>query len=456
MTDSDTILHEQQPDNDNGDVPHANPYDRHEDTVWLWEPKVAVAGYVLTHDGVTQIAYHQYTAGTYTALDLALNSTWQIMTERLLPVTMAPNMVTTLGGLHCLVAYAVTWYYSAHFGNTVPNWVLLLNGYCCAAYYTLDCMDGKQARRTGTSSPLGQLFDHGVDCVCLQQHLSMCMAWLVLLSNDDEGSIINNANWFWLAQAGLQFSFFMAQWEEYYTGVLPHATGNIGVTEVNYGLAVVSVLNAACFATPQDRAAFYSRHVTDFVPPAVYDAVMIPALEFIGVDAGAFRLKHACLVGWYVMCSMLCILCLIRVVSSRFAAKRSVVAALSKLVSPALLCLAPFVVDARVLQRDMRWFSLAFGLALTHITIKLIVFSMARQAFAAIQYAEVLPLTLVSLWIRHDVRWKEPGIRLLLQLLAVTYGARIVIWTKAATAQICDRLDIYLFTIKPKKKKAIA
>ena len=28
---------------------------------------------------------------------------------------------------------------------------------------TLDAIDGKQARRTKTSSPLGQLFDHGCD-----------------------------------------------------------------------------------------------------------------------------------------------------------------------------------------------------------------------------------------------------------------------------------------------------
>jgi phosphatidylglycerophosphate synthase len=27
---------------------------------------------------------------------------------------------------------------------------------------TLDAMDGKQARRTGSSSPLGELLDHGV------------------------------------------------------------------------------------------------------------------------------------------------------------------------------------------------------------------------------------------------------------------------------------------------------
>lgn len=30
-----------------------------------------------------------------------------------------------------------------------------------------DCMDGKQARRTGSSSPLGQLFDHGCDAFVL-------------------------------------------------------------------------------------------------------------------------------------------------------------------------------------------------------------------------------------------------------------------------------------------------
>ena len=29
--------------------------------------------------------------------------------------------------------------------------------------YVSDGIDGKQARRTGTSSPLGELFDHGLD-----------------------------------------------------------------------------------------------------------------------------------------------------------------------------------------------------------------------------------------------------------------------------------------------------
>ncbi len=32
-------------------------------------------------------------------------------------------------------------------------------------YQSLDAIDGKQARRTSSSSPLGELFDHGCDSV---------------------------------------------------------------------------------------------------------------------------------------------------------------------------------------------------------------------------------------------------------------------------------------------------
>ncbi|CAN1217453.1 Choline/ethanolaminephosphotransferase 1 [Linum perenne] len=37
--------------------------------------------------------------------------------------------------------------------------------YCCFLYQTFDAVDGKQARRTNSSSPLGELFDHGCDAL---------------------------------------------------------------------------------------------------------------------------------------------------------------------------------------------------------------------------------------------------------------------------------------------------
>lgn len=44
-----------------------------------------------------------------------------------------------------------------------PAWVCYSYAFGVWAYSTMDNIDGKQARRTGTSSGLGELFDHGID-----------------------------------------------------------------------------------------------------------------------------------------------------------------------------------------------------------------------------------------------------------------------------------------------------
>lgn len=46
--------------------------------------------------------------------------------------------------------------------GTAPRWLYYFNGFSVFWYLHLDCLDGKQARRTKSSSPLGQLFDHGM------------------------------------------------------------------------------------------------------------------------------------------------------------------------------------------------------------------------------------------------------------------------------------------------------
>lgn len=47
-----------------------------------------------------------------------------------------------------------------------PNrFFCILSAIGTMVYQTMDNMDGKQARKTGTSSPLGMIFDHGFDSV---------------------------------------------------------------------------------------------------------------------------------------------------------------------------------------------------------------------------------------------------------------------------------------------------
>lgn len=44
----------------------------------------------------------------------------------------------------------------------------------------MDALDGKQARRTGSSSPLGQLFDHGVDALAVIFEHQLAAAYLMM------------------------------------------------------------------------------------------------------------------------------------------------------------------------------------------------------------------------------------------------------------------------------------
>jgi len=47
--------------------------------------------------------------------------------------------------------------------ETAPSWAYFQAALGLFLYQTLDATDGKQARRTQSSSPLGELFDHGCD-----------------------------------------------------------------------------------------------------------------------------------------------------------------------------------------------------------------------------------------------------------------------------------------------------
>ncbi|XP_031632846.1 ethanolaminephosphotransferase 1 isoform X2 [Contarinia nasturtii] len=86
------------------------------------------------------------------------------------PRWIAPNLITFTGFLLTIVNFLLIGYYDFHFkaandprNSTIPNWVWIVAAINIFVAYTLDGIDGKQARRTGTSGPLGELFDHGVD-----------------------------------------------------------------------------------------------------------------------------------------------------------------------------------------------------------------------------------------------------------------------------------------------------
>eukprot|EP00585_Thalassiosira_rotula_P002501 CAMPEP_0196134326 /NCGR_PEP_ID=MMETSP0910-20130528/3263_1 /TAXON_ID=49265 /ORGANISM="Thalassiosira rotula, Strain GSO102" /LENGTH=424 /DNA_ID=CAMNT_0041394225 /DNA_START=68 /DNA_END=1342 /DNA_ORIENTATION=- len=394
----------------------------------LFEPPVKTGNISLS--GLHFIASHKYRPSEYTHLDNFLNPMWTYLTE-LLPMWLAPNMVTTIGGIHCGVAYGLQWWYSPDFDVSPPDWVVFLAGWCTIAYYTLDCMDGKQARRTGSSSPLGQLFDHGFDCICCLFFMATTGSYLM----------IGGTYWYVLLQTSAQFSFFMAQWEEYHTHVLPHCAGKwVGVTETNYSLGLIAIANSFL-----DRAAFYQRTMDQVLAPLGESVVnLLPTV------VRESELRHFLMAGWGFMSVTLVIFSFKRTLTHpRVSTMKLRLYAVSKLATPFALCVAAFLIPPDAVRT--RYLSVTVGLAFSLLTKKMIIFSMAKMQYAVVQW-DAVPFLLVALWIRFDERLTKMGADFALGTVCFWYAFRLLRWANVTINQICAKLDIYCFTLKKRKK----
>ncbi|OQU95292.1 hypothetical protein CLAIMM_01522 [Cladophialophora immunda] len=82
---------------------------------------------------------------------------------KFLPMWLAPNMVTLLGFCCILINVLLLSIFVPDLVGPAPPWLCYSFALGLWMYSTMDNIDGKQARRTGTSSGLGELFDHGID-----------------------------------------------------------------------------------------------------------------------------------------------------------------------------------------------------------------------------------------------------------------------------------------------------
>ena len=81
----------------------------------------------------------------------------------LVPLWVAPNLITIVGLIINILTSLILVLYCPTATEMAPWWTTFLCALGLFIYQTLDAIDGKQARRTKTSSPLGELFDHGCD-----------------------------------------------------------------------------------------------------------------------------------------------------------------------------------------------------------------------------------------------------------------------------------------------------
>ncbi|KAB2096047.1 hypothetical protein ES319_A01G082800v1 [Gossypium barbadense] len=114
-------------------------------------------------------------------------------------------------------------------------------GSSCTRVASIFVSDGKQARRTNSPSPLGELFDHGCDALA-STFETMDFGSTAMCGGDNF--------WFWVI---LSIPFYGATWEHYFTNalILPIVNGPTEGLALKYGLHfMTAIVGARWWAQP--------------------------------------------------------------------------------------------------------------------------------------------------------------------------------------------------------------
>ena len=377
--------------------------------------------------GLQHLSAHRYKAGSSTTVDGVLNVWWEFA-ARLLPRWMAPNLVTLTGTVAifasvvvarraaapCLIVGAAA--LPASLQGRLPlslppivNWLIVA---ALFFYQTMDAIDGKQARRTNSSSPLGQLFDHGCDAL-----VAAAVAHNLLLAIGLEGT--------WLAAAigcVTLALFFAGQWEEYYTRVLrTNVGGAVGTSEAQLVLMAVHVAAALlpCDSWVGRMAAGYPTPLNHAVGYGLLALAAFPLMRYI-LNVTVVRREMGALYA-FLPTAVLAVTTLAFTLPSAWTG-----------------------VHLKLGLTEYRSLLLASAaLAQTHLSTQMIVFSMARDTFPvfAQPVAWLLPLVAVV-----DAVAPTRAVAAL-HLYAGAVVAAYALFVSGAAQQIAAHLGIAIFTI---------
>ena len=108
----------------------------------------------LNKEALQSLKKYKYVSGDYSLLDNLLNPFWIRVTESF-PMWLAPNTVTLTGlvGMILIVLRLIS--EDVTMTQKLGSYDYYVAAMSIFIYQTLDACDGKQARRTGSSSPLG-------------------------------------------------------------------------------------------------------------------------------------------------------------------------------------------------------------------------------------------------------------------------------------------------------------
>lgn len=188
---------------------------------------------MLSAQQLKRLSEHKYSAQDNSILDALIMQTFWNKVVNLYPLWIAPNLITITGLILNITSALILSSFSPDGAQGAPFWTYFLCALTLFLYQTLDATDGKQARRTNTCSPLGELFDHGCDAlsqifVALEVNLSILLGHYPKL--------------FLFVCIIAQSMFYCAHWQTYVSGTLTF--GKFDVTEAQFTVIGLCLLTS--------------------------------------------------------------------------------------------------------------------------------------------------------------------------------------------------------------------
>ncbi|XP_011409340.2 PREDICTED: ethanolaminephosphotransferase 1-like, partial [Amphimedon queenslandica] len=116
----------------------------------------------LSDEKLQGLSHYKYSCIETNPLTIYFFQPWWKTVVKLVPLWVAPNLLTLVGFLFHFSIFLLFCFYDYSFFATgaslagrIPVWVWFYSAVAHFTGHTLDGIDGKQARRTNSSSPLG-------------------------------------------------------------------------------------------------------------------------------------------------------------------------------------------------------------------------------------------------------------------------------------------------------------
>nr|XP_031302579.1 choline/ethanolaminephosphotransferase 1-like isoform X1 [Camelus dromedarius]XP_031302580.1 choline/ethanolaminephosphotransferase 1-like isoform X1 [Camelus dromedarius]XP_031302581.1 choline/ethanolaminephosphotransferase 1-like isoform X1 [Camelus dromedarius]XP_031302582.1 choline/ethanolaminephosphotransferase 1-like isoform X1 [Camelus dromedarius]XP_031302843.1 choline/ethanolaminephosphotransferase 1-like isoform X1 [Camelus dromedarius]XP_031302844.1 choline/ethanolaminephosphotra len=184
----------------------------------------------LSRHQLKRLEEHRYQSAGRSLLEPLMQGYWEWLVGRV-PSWIAPNLITIIGLSINICTTVLLVFYCPTATEQAPLWAYIACACGLFIYQSLDAIDGKQARRTNSSSPLGELFDHGCDSLSTV---------FVVLGTCIAVQLGTNPDWMFFCCFAGTFMFYCAHWQTYVSGTLRF--GIFDVTESQIIIIICQLL----------------------------------------------------------------------------------------------------------------------------------------------------------------------------------------------------------------------